>query len=372
MHARFYQAVLLLTAAAAPMLGCPQPCTETPGTPPTTIPITSRGYTVGTFPQPNALHQLDSINYSVNNFGKTVLLPIGVNWNWQADPADFAAERDSVLLQAATANFNGGSAYLAVDFWGDENRTFISGLPPSMQSDPTFANPLICPALIEWTTALAGSGVPIGRMGIGIEVNYYKYLNHALRPEYPDWLNCYDQVYDAVKAVSPTTKVFPTFLLEDMLGLLGQSPADPGQFSDYTQSKVDLLSFSTFPHLTAPPVFPTPLFATPADVPSNYWSQMLAYSNGKDIQIGETGWAYSCSFQGTDQQQAEWVNRAMELAQPIDQAGQLQAMIYYFMSDPAPGTAIPYFTRSGFFTEAGVSKAAGDLWHLMYLLNPGL
>jgi len=357
-----YKALTLFVAVAVPALGCPTPCPEDPNEPPTSLNVTSRGYPVGVFPQPNAVNGPESaISFGVQNLGTTVLLPIGVNWNHELDPADFQQELLERVSLDQAVDASGGETYFQVDFWGDQNRTVISGLPPELATPPDFSNEDLCAAFVVWVQALADA-TDAQYMALGIEVNFYKYLNGSLRDTYPDWLACYDLAYDAIKSVSPSTQVWPTFQLEDMLGLTGQSPADPNQFSDYTQSKVDALAFSTFPSISAPPFVPNPPFDSPAAVPNDYFSQMSAFANGKDIFIAETGWSIDCGFSGAPSSQAEWVVRAADLAAPLDQSGELIGFNWFFMSDPPAGSVIGFFSLGGLIDAAGSQRPAFDLW----------
>ncbi|MBZ0253454.1 MAG: hypothetical protein K8I02_08955, partial [Candidatus Methylomirabilis sp.] len=143
------------------MLGCPSPCPPDPGVPPTTIPVASRNYTTGIFPQPNTATNngdlLAAVNFAVNNMGKTMLIPTPVNWNDGINQANYDSQRDFYVALGNYIEGVGGKTYYAVDFWGDENRTFLAGLPAALGAPQDFSNPNVCPQMIGWLTDLAAS-----------------------------------------------------------------------------------------------------------------------------------------------------------------------------------------------------------------------
>lgn len=122
-----------------------------------------------------------------------------------------------------------------------------------------------CRAYLDAAVAFARDCRP-PYLGLGVEVNILAEKSPA---DFERFVRLHDEVYDAVKAVSPKTKVFTVFQLEKMKGLGGGlfgGTNDPARAQWRLLSRfarLDLAAFTTYPGL---------VFKAPGDVPADYYS----------------------------------------------------------------------------------------------------
>jgi len=364
----------LLLVAAAALIGCPQECPPDDREPPTELieldPPNRWPFYMGVSPIANDQVSTDDAAFFANdNLGNVVLITGGVNWLHEIDPVAFREEATFLRNLVTQLEYYGVWSYLQVDFWGGPQRDEIRGLPPEMQHNPTFSNPDVCDAMIEWTKALR-SRAGLNFLGFGVEVNYYKYKNGEIRPEYYDWLDCYHRAMEIlVPYFGPTTWMGPTFMLEDVLGLLGQSPRDLEQILEYDQDAGHLYGFSSFPNIQVPGLIEPP-FEDPADVPDDYWAAVHPYVFGEQVFI-ETGWSADCRYGSSPVEQAEWAHKVATMSQRATIfRNEVNAVFWYFMSDPVQGQLLPYFDHAGLMTRAGDRRPAFDVWNLLDAREP--
>jgi len=110
-------------------------------------------------------------------------------------------------------------------------------------------------------------------LGLGIEVN----LLHEKAPaDFDAFVALFGEVYDAVKAESPETKVFTVFQLERMKGLGGglfggENDPAAAQWALLDRfPKLDLVAFTTYPGL---------IYKSPADIPADYYSDIRGHTH---------------------------------------------------------------------------------------------
>lgn len=146
-------------------------------------------------------------------------------------------------------------------------------------------------------------------LGIGVEVNYLRSNDQEAYELLVEW---YDEVYDAVKAASPGTLVFPTFQYERMIGNQGglwggdmDAPEEWETLDDFP--KCDLTAFTTFPFL---------IYERMEDIPDDYYAPILEHVEG-DVALTEIAWPHTTPAEGWDgspESQAGFVNLLYEIA----------------------------------------------------------
>ena len=128
-------------------------------------------------------------------------------------------------------------------------------------------------------------------LGIGIEVNT---LYEKSPSDFDTFVQFYGEVYDAVKAASPETRVFTVFQLERMKGLNGGlfgGENDPSQaewslIDRFPRS--DIIAFTTYPGL---------IYKQPSEIPTDYYTEIKAHT-AKSIAFTEIGWHSNASPAG--------------------------------------------------------------------------
>ena len=84
-------------------------------------------------------------------------------------------------------------------------------------------------------------------------------------------MNFYNDVYDAVKAESPQTKIFPNFQLEKMKPTKGRTL---GEANDPSKSEWDLLDRFPKMDLAAFTTYPGLIYRSPSEIPADYYSEI--------------------------------------------------------------------------------------------------
>ena len=192
-------------------------------------------------------------------------------------------------------------------------------------------------------------------LALGIEINrYYE--------EDPDgfgaFVNLYVEMYEAIKAVSPQTPVFPIFQYEKMRGGVFFSEDDQAQLQwdllDRFEGRMDLAAFITYPFL---------LYATPADLPDDYYSGIEAHTS-QGIAFTEMGWPSEAlsgipdsPFGGSPDEQVAFVQRFFSLTSNA----QLEMALWSFPHDVGPGFNAA-FTSVSLRENDGTPKPALGTW----------
>jgi len=136
-------------------------------------------------------------------------------------------------------------------------------------------------------------------LSVGNEVNrwYEKYGAAADDPNgFQNFVTLYEEIYDAVKALSNKTQVFCVFAREIVSEY---READLSVLSMFNASKLDLLAFTSY-------AYAVQSVNRPADLPDDYYSRALSYMPGKRMAFTELGWPSLDAF-GGQQGQADFL-----------------------------------------------------------------
>lgn len=113
------------------------------------------------------------------------------------------------------------------------------------------------------------------------------------------YVSLYEEVYDAVKALSPETKVFCIFARE----MVSENrEADLSVLSMFKPDKMDLLVFTSYPYAVQG-------INSPSDISDDYYSKALGYLPVKLFGFSGLGWSSLEAF-GGEEAQAEFVTQA--------------------------------------------------------------
>ncbi len=188
-------------------------------------------------------------------------------------------------------------------------------------------------------------------LGLGIEVNI---LYEKSPSDFDSFVSLYNETYDAVKAVSPNTKVFTIFQLEKMKGLQGglfggtNNPdnAEWGLLARFPKS--DLIAFTTYPDL---------IYKSPSEMPADYYPEIAAHTS-KPIAFTEIGWHSAASpagWESSESEQAEFVTRFFNLTSGMNK----KLAIWSFMYDQ---NTVEPFNSMGLLRGDGTARPAWDAW----------
>lgn len=117
-------------------------------------------------------------------------------------------------------------------------------------------------------------------LGLGVEINRF-YEKSPIGFE--DFVKTYVETYDAIKKVSPSTKVFPIFQYEYMKGggkKSGKTHAPHFEIMSLFNGKMDAVGLTVYPFLD---------YDSVAQLPKGYLNELREHT-GLPILITETGW----------------------------------------------------------------------------------
>lgn len=188
--------------------------------------------------------------------------------------------------------------------------------------------------------------------GIGVEIDTFYRRNPK---EFDNFVSLFNETYDAVKAVSPDTKIFTTFQLERTKGLGGGIFGGKNDTSKNNWNllakfaKADLLAFSTYPGL---------IYKDPADIPADYYTSIRKYTS-KPIAFTEIGWASSAGIKGwesSEVEQKKFVTRFFQLTSGIEE---IELAIWIHLYEQ---TSQEPFGSMALGKSDGALKPAWDTW----------
>jgi len=170
------------------------------------------------------------------------------------------------------------------------------------------------------------------------EVNrwYERYGSGSANPNgFQHLVSLYEEIYDAVKAVSPETRVFCTFARE----IVSENrEADLGVLCMFDPERMDLLVLTSYP-------FAVRGINSPSDIPDDYYVEAAKYLPGKPLGFAEVGWPSSVEFGGQRGQAdfLEQVSGRLTTGQGLD----LLLLGYCWLHDIAGGDALGLIYRNG-------------------------
>ncbi|MFQ5382470.1 MAG: hypothetical protein ACE5EF_12745, partial [Dehalococcoidia bacterium] len=167
--------------------------------------------------------------------------------------------------------------------------------PPGM-AGATLSDP-------DWREAYRRAALDVVRasrplyISIGNEVNrwYEKYGSAEDSPNgFQHFVSLYEEIYEAIKAISPETRVFCIFSRE----IVSENrEAALEVLSLFDPAKLDLLVFTSYPYAVRG-------INRPSDIPDDYYAGALAYLPGRPLGFSELGWPSLDAF-GGEQGQAD-------------------------------------------------------------------
>jgi hypothetical protein len=183
--------------------------------------------------------------------------------------------------------------------------------------------------------------------GIGVEINIFAQKNPQA---FEEFVSFYNQVYDAIKEVSPHTKVFTVFQLETMKGLdMWEIKENSPHWDMIDRFKHDLVAFTTYPCL---------FYRDVSDIPTDHYSEILSQVS-KPVAFTEIGWHSSNSpvgWESSEDEQAEFIKTFFELTENMD----VEIAIWSFLYDPED---IDPFSSMGLISRGEHEKLAWEIWN---------
>lgn len=273
-----------------------QPKEETVITPADSIEIPNKGFFMGILPVPGNGQSFEEAYTQAAQYCE--FSPV---WGRPTPFYNLAEELSGNWGQTyVEGNIRGNGMFplIHVSFIG-QNMTLVT--PPDMES-ATLSDKAWREAYKQAVLDTVKSSRPL-YLSIGNEVNrwYEKYGAEEDDPNgFQHYVSLYEEIYDAVKELSPETKVFCTFARE----IISENrEADLKVLSMFNPEKMDLLVFTSYPYAVRG-------INRPSDIPDNYYSEALSYLSDKPLGFSELGWPSIDAF-GGEQAQADFITEVI-------------------------------------------------------------
>ncbi|MFH1501858.1 MAG: hypothetical protein ABIG03_02295 [Candidatus Eisenbacteria bacterium] len=329
--------VLLLLAALILLPSCGRHSPDGPDYDLPSLPIASRGYEVGIAglvarndPDPSDQDFLDFLD-ELSLVGERS----GVYVAWD-DPHSVDDQVELVTTYSAVAALAGVGFNI-----DDVDATYFE----------THGDDLLNVAL-----ALVGE-FDLDYLAVGIEVNSVR--DKCSQEAFDDFVVLYGDIYDAVKAASPGTKVFTVFQLDCLRGaarLTGLDLEPSWDMLDLFEGRLDVVGFTVYPFLE---------YATVSEIPEDYFQEIGEHTD-RPIVITESGWLsepFSAGSEllidGSEQEQVDFVLALMNGAESLD----VEILMYSFLYEYGGG--IDLFRSVALRENAGAAKEAYYYWRAL-------
>jgi len=193
-------------------------------------------------------------------------------------------------------------------------------------------------------------------LALGVEVSRL----HEFSPEgFDRFIVVYKETYDAIKKVSPDTKVFSIFQLENMKGaarLTGRTHPPQWEIIDMFGDKLDVIGFTTYPYLE---------YDSVEDIPNDYYTSITDHTD-LPIAFTEMGWPTDSDIvQGDQDAQVNFLLKLLESTEDLD----VELMVWSFPHDVKSGVAGGIFDSISMKKNNGEEKKVFQYWKALNSLK---
>ena len=277
--------------------------------------------------------------YDIIDFFKTAR-GAGNTLVWAGDWKEFEYARGFPTLLAEQCYLNGLTAVIEVTTFSQSGGKLLRNMDEKTQQK-----------YVAGAADFASKYQP-RYLGLGVD-------SDALYTRSPDdfdkFVKLYDLTCDAIKTVSPGTKIFTTFQLEKMKGLNG---GRYGGSNDTSKNlwflldkfpQADLIAFNTYPGM---------IYNSPSEIPADYFNSIKDHTH-KPLGISGTGWQSAqgtSGGQGSEAQQAEYAKVFFTRSGDLN----TEFTVWSYLYDPT-ALAEP-FNSMGLLRGDGTPRPAWYTW----------
>jgi hypothetical protein len=280
-----------------------------------------------------------------------VMLQREVPWgDFENESAGPSAQLQDVRNQVLLARQNGLETIFIVDALNGLNRREFYKLPFGWEK--SFGNPRVRAAFKNYALRLLRDFNP-RYLGLGSEINTYL---DAHPEDAENFHSLYREVYEAIKAEAPETRVFVTFQWEDLNNLFGA--ANPGRSAgeinwdalEAFEPRLDLWVISSHPFVHFPQA---------DQIPADYYTPLLQRTD-KPLAVAEGGFTSRTvgGFTGRPEDQVDYLSA---IHQQI--GSRLDFWIYLLLND---------FNLDSYAREMRRQGQGGDVTTLGLFASVGL
>ena len=255
--------------------------------------LPSRGFFMGVLPNPASGQSFDDAYIQAAKYSEFV--PVwGRPTPFYNLANDLSGDWGQVFVKQLIRG-NGMFPIINISFMGD-NLTLAT--PPGMEG-ATLSDP-------AWRAAYKQSALDVVKasrplyLSIGNEVNkWYENYGEDGPNGFKNYVSLYEEIYDAVKEISPETKIFCTFAREIVSE---HREANMEVLRLFNPEKMDILVLTSYPYALGK--------TNPSMLPDDYYSRVADYMPGKPSGFSEIAWVSLDPF-GGEQAQSDFIVQAI-------------------------------------------------------------
>ena len=215
-------------------------------------------------------------------------------------------------------------------------------VPPDLPESTTLASPEFRRRWITEVTQIAREFQP-AYFSLGNEIDSFYHYDEGKAKDFENYITLVAESYDAIKKVSPETKVMVIFRYVEMAAKNGYHLIEK-----FDPKKIDVFGFTTYPR-----------FATPADIPAGYYQPIVQRTGDVPVAFTEIGWPTMPGDADGKQHQADFLLRFLRETKQMN----LEMVVWTFLHDLAPpDKKAPQSSHCGLFNYYGQPKPAWSIW----------
>jgi len=221
-------------------------------------------------------------------------------------------------------------------------------VPPDLAAETTLASPAFRRRWIREARRIAAAFQP-AYFSLGNEIDSFYHYSHSHKQQFDHYVSLVAETYDAVKQVSPQTRVMVVFRYVEMRARKGYDLV-----TKFDRKKIDLFGFTTYPR-----------FADPADIPDAYYRPIVDRVGKVPIAFTEIGWPTPPGDPKAPQRQADFLRWFLRQTEGMN----VELIAWPFLHDlAAPDKPGPRSVHCGLIDYYGRPKPAWALWQKLSAL----
>jgi hypothetical protein len=194
-------------------------------------------------------------------------------------------------------------------------------------------------------------------LAVGAEVNRVR--DECCDSAFDDFVDLYAEIYDAVKDVSPNTKVFTIFQLDYMRGAARLSGLDlepAWDILELFEGRLDVVGLTVYPFLE---------YSTVGEIPLDYFDEIARHID-RPLVITESGWLSepleiggTVFVEGSHQEQVDFLLALIAGVEPLN----VEIMMYSFLYEYGEG--IDMFQHIALRENTGPERPGYSYWRAL-------